>query len=201
LLDKLISGDINGVTEAIKVFLGKFLKSIEKKVAEIGEVIKNVVTKPSSDATAKGVEKLFEQTLGAVIGKYKMAILGILSSLTGVASTPWHITIGNPKRPFFSSGDMWMDDVTLTMGPVLGWNDIPTDIIIEFTLKNARALGAQEIYNRFNIGMGRSYANNIPNIAGANTETGKTYKELIDQENASKKQTNFGPTNVVDPKK
>ena len=196
LLDKLISGDINGVMEAIKVFLGKFLSAIEKKVKEIAKFIGNVVSDPHSQASATGIKKLFEETLGAVIGKYKMAIIGIISALTGVASTPWHITIGNPKRPFFSSGDMWMDNVKLTMGPVLGWNDIPTEVTIEFTLKNSRPLGAQEIYNRFNIGKGRSYVNNIPNIAGANSDTLKPFDQLIAEQNAVKKQTNFGEANV-----
>ena len=43
------------------------------------------------------------------------------------------------------------------MGPVLGFNDLPTSIKAEFTLKPARNLGADEIFTRFNTGKGRSY--------------------------------------------
>ena len=80
-----------------------------------------------------------------------------MNALTGLPSTPWHITIGNPKKPLFTSGDMVMDNVKLTLGPILSYNDLPSTIKAEFTLKSARNLGAQEIFRKFNSGIGRSY--------------------------------------------
>ena len=68
-------------------------------------------------------------------------------------STPWHITIGNPLRPIFCAGDMYMaDDMILKLGPNLAFNDLPSNIIAEFTLTNARAWGLQEILAKFNAG-------------------------------------------------
>jgi len=78
--------------------------------------------------------------------------MGIAHSLSGLPSTPWHITVGNPLRPIFCSGDMYTDNLTLRMGPTLAFNDLPSNITIEFTLKNARNLGLQEILAKFNTG-------------------------------------------------
>jgi hypothetical protein len=52
---------------------------------------------------------------------------------------------------------MICSDVTLSVGKSLSFNDLPSHIKITLTLKNARNLGAQEIFNRFNTGKGRSY--------------------------------------------
>jgi hypothetical protein len=55
--------------------------------------------------------------------------------MTGTPSTPWHITIGNPKRPIFSSGDMYIqDDVKVDLGPILQFNDLPSSIKCELHL-------------------------------------------------------------------
>jgi hypothetical protein len=84
--------------------------------------------------------------------KYKVEILGIANALSGAPSSPWHLTIGNPLRPFFCCGDMLAGDVTLSFGPHLAFNDLPSTIKAEFTLTNARPQGLQEILAKFNVG-------------------------------------------------
>ena len=88
----------------------------------------------------------------ATVKKYRVEIIGIINSLTGLPSTPWHITIGNPMRPVFCSGDMITQDVALTLGPTLAFNDLPSSIKATFTLINARSWGMQEIMAKFNTG-------------------------------------------------
>jgi hypothetical protein len=95
---------------------------------------------------------LGDDILKGTIQKYRTEILGIVNSLTGAPSTPWHITIGNPLRPLFCSGDMLTKDVKITMGPQLAFNDLPSSIKVSFTLENARNLGMQEISGKFNSG-------------------------------------------------
>jgi hypothetical protein len=91
--------------------------------------------------------------LRRVVSKYKIEIQGIARALTGAPSTPWHITIGNPLRPIFCAGDMYMNsEVTLTLGPTLAFNDLPSSIKASFTLINARPWGLQEIIAKFNTG-------------------------------------------------
>lgn len=90
--------------------------------------------------------------LKQTVKKYKHEIMGIVASLTGAPSTPWHVTIGNPLRPVFCSGDMLTDMVTLKLGSTLAFNDLPSNITLDFSLTNARPWGLQEIMAKFNTG-------------------------------------------------
>jgi hypothetical protein len=93
-----------------------------------------------------------KSTLSSTIKKYKVELMGIANSLSGAPSTPWHITVGNPLRPIFCSGDMITDDVKVKLGPTLAFNDLPSNITVDFTLTNARPWGLQEILAKFNTG-------------------------------------------------
>jgi hypothetical protein len=44
------------------------------------------------------------------------------------------------------------DDVKMTLGSTLAFNDLPSNIKVEFTLRNARPWGLQEILAKFNTG-------------------------------------------------
>ena len=167
IIGKLISGDLIAIAQALTEFVEKLLNAI----TNIGKkIIDNLINPPKDDAPKKdekgnidttpifdAVKKAFASTVGHVISKYKLRLIGIANALTGSPSTPWHVTIGNPKRPIFSSGDMLTTDVTLTLGKTLAFNDLPSSIKIVFSLTNARPLGASEIFNRLNTGRGRSY--------------------------------------------
>lgn len=105
------------------------------------------------DDISKKIAKEADTILTKVVQKYKIEIQGIARALTGAPSTPWHITIGNPLRPIFCAGDMYMNsEVTLTLGPTLAFNDLPSSIKASFTLVNARPWGLQEIIAKFNTG-------------------------------------------------
>ena len=93
-----------------------------------------------------------KDVIAASVMKYRVEMMGIVNALTGNPSTPWHITIGNPLRPVFCSGDMLVTTTTLKLGPELAFNDLPSSIIAEFTMSNARNLGLQEILAKFNSG-------------------------------------------------
>jgi len=119
--------------------------------------------KPDVYADAKKSRKANEAILTQITGllntvtkglvyKYRVKLLGIANALSGNPSTPWHITIGNPLRPVFCSGDMLTTSVTLKLGPQLAFNDLPSSITAEFTLTNARPWGLQEIMSKFNSG-------------------------------------------------
>ena len=159
IIGKLISGDLTAIAQALTEFVSKLLNAVRK----IGEDIINALVDPKDEGEVKAatifdaVKKAFSSTIGHVVSKYKLRLIGIANALTGSPSTPWHVTIGNPKKPIFSSGDMLCTEVTLTLGKTLAFNDLPSSIKIEFSLTNARALGAGEIFNRLNTGRGRSY--------------------------------------------
>ena len=107
------------------------------------------------DAGMKLLNKLLSLAsaiIKATVMKYRVEMMGIVNALTGNPSTPWHITIGNPMRPVFCSGDMLTTEVNLKLGPTLAFNDLPSSIMVDFTLTNARALGLQELMSKFNSG-------------------------------------------------
>ena len=123
-------------------------KKSEKAVAE-------ELAQKALDAGKDLVNKLVDigvEVIRASVMKYRVEVMGIVNALTGNPSTPWHITVGNPLRPVFCSGDMLTTEVTLKLGPILAFNDLPSSIIVEFTLTNARNWGMQEIMAKFNSG-------------------------------------------------
>jgi len=116
------------------------------------------------------------QALSGLLQKYRVKIVGVVNSLAGLPSTPWHVTIGNPMRPTFCSGDMLVENVSLSLGPTLAFNDLPSSIKVEFNLTNARPWGLQEIMAKFNSGYLRTvdvqktfYETN--SVAGADSKT------------------------------
>lgn len=130
--------------------------SEEKYSAETQRSIDNLNQFSAGNAIADKLKGLLGNITDGLIQKYRVKILGIINSLSGLPSTPWHITIGNPLRPVFCSGDMLTKSVSLKLGPQLAFNDLPSSITAEFTLENARPLGMQEIMAKYNTGYLRS---------------------------------------------
>ena len=183
LLANLISGNYNAIFNALSEVVKTIFKTISEK---IDQMVQLLITPPDDDLSKMGdkiktalygaFNYLSENVIGSVIGKYKQRLLGITNSLTGSPSTPWHITIGNPKKPIFTSGDMLLSGVDLELGKVLAFNDLPSTIKFTLTFKNARPLGAQEIFNRLNTGRGRSSI-----LVNIQTNTPKKNDGTIDQ--------------------
>jgi len=158
IINDLISGDVVRITNAITKFVTEFINAVKSFVKDLIKKISKIVQN-SADVGAMALSfanGLTEALVAPVIKKYKIRLIGVANALTGTTSTPWHITIGNPKRPVFSSGDMLIADIKLTMGSMLAYNDLPAIITAEMTFKNARSLGGDEIYEKFNNGAGRT---------------------------------------------
>jgi hypothetical protein len=159
---------ISDIAEGLKSTLKSIITSIEKGIEEIKNDDKKDDNDDNTEKTIKDklsdaleASKNFASSLLDVafdafiktIKKYKVELMGIANALSGAPSTPWHITIGNPLRPIFCSGDMYMsENVKLTLGPTLAFNDLPSNITVDFTLTNARPWGLQEIMAKFNTG-------------------------------------------------
>jgi len=131
----------------------------------------------STQIKVGGILKSFTDT---VLKKYRIQALGVVTTLTGLPSTPWHITIGNPLRPIFSSGDMLTQDVTVNLGPQLAFNDLPSFIECEFTLVSARNLGTDEIMEKLS-SSGIRVSNEHPTFWNADPDPGyPPIKNIID---------------------
>jgi hypothetical protein len=122
-------------------------KTEKQKNEEEREAVKEQGTTFFDNIVSLGVTGI-EKT----IQKYKEKIYGIAAALSLTPSTPWHVTVGNPLRPIFCSGDMYTTDVQLTLGPTLAFNDLPSNIKIDFTLSPARSWSLTDIMGKFNTG-------------------------------------------------
>ena len=172
LLDDIISG-ISGAVSGAYNEMKNALQKIYNAATEAAEKLSDGTSSGSSgeekserelareaakmaqDAGMKilnGLKNLAADVIKGSVMKYRVEMMGIVNALTGNPSTPWHLTVGNPLRPVFCSGDMYTTEVTLKLGPILAFNDLPSSIIVEFTLQNARALGVQELMAKFNSG-------------------------------------------------
>ena len=173
---QLITDTINGIKEAIN----DIIKKVKDAINNIKNQPKEVPDKKTITENTTGLLNQFGDLLGGLVNdiigtitkKYRERILGVLNSLSGMPSTPWHVTLGNPLRPVFCSGDMLIGDVNLTFGPNLSFNDLPTTITADFTLTNARPWGLQEILAKFNTGY-------IRVLSHANDDKGKLDKQDI----------------------
>lgn len=176
LLKDLQKDPITKITEILKSVIESIKKEMDRIKGELEG--SETTTESENDASEEDVveeesnkigeifnksidflDNIADDIIRFVVLKYRIRIIGVIAALTGSATGPWHITIGNPLKPIFCSGDMICNDVKITFGPVLGFNDLPTFMDIEVQLTSARDLGLQEIFSRFNSGEVRTKSN------------------------------------------
>jgi len=198
------------ITNAISKFTGSTESSPNENTGDVTEQVTGVLKK-GMKALSNNLASLSNIAIGmlqSTIRKYQIQAMGIARALSGLPSTPWHITLGNPMRPIFVSGDMLVENVNVKLGPTLSFNDLPTNITVDFTMSNARGLGLQELIAKFNSGYlrtvnvrkdfdvgnairnGSIYYDNLENIDQSNTEAAKGDEKHNSGENV--KNTNSG---------
>jgi hypothetical protein len=164
--NKYAKGDWVG---AFGVIIDGIITAVKRLTIDVGNIIDAAVDTITDiiDGNVGGGEAIRNQLISGLkaigsssLARYRIKFAQIIPATTGAASAPWHITIGNPKNPFFSSGDMIAESCEIKMNNTLGFNDLPTRIEYSFTMKSARDLGIQEIFDKFNIGAGRQYQRN-----------------------------------------
>jgi len=172
-LDDVGSGDTNRLKAALVTFVAAVssaLKAIGTKIVDLfggnSSSTKDDAKKAGNDqkqankaklGIADLIGKIGAKAIAGIISKYKLRIISVVNSLTGTPSGPWHVTVGNPRRPIFSSGDMIVKDVQLTLGKVLAFNDLPSSIKLKVKMESARNIGLQEIFKKFSCGKARTF--------------------------------------------
>jgi hypothetical protein len=166
--------------EAIKIVLDSVIDAVSNLVEDVGDKFIKTLTggdeendpeepkeeseedqaEDAIDSLGSDIQNALSTISRSSLAKYRIEFAKIIPQSTGASSAPWHVTVGNPKNPFFSSGDMVCKNTKITFGNTLGFNDLPTRIEVNFTIQSARNLGIQEIFDKFNIGAGRQYQKN-----------------------------------------
>ena len=144
IIDNLSSGDFNTVMQQLGDLLGGLLTTTAAIAKTVKEFVLGTLNVDGKSQTRT------EALLSSQIKKYRIKFLGIINALTGSPSGIYHVTIGNPLRPLFASGDLVPEGpMKITLGSELGYNNLPTTIKFSCKLKNARPCGLQEIYKKF----------------------------------------------------
>ena len=187
-----ISTLVSAFVEAIKNIIGEFKKRISGDDDD-----DNSVDEPLSVVTSslEGIGDLIKGVAGSILvsimAKYKWALRGSVALMTGLPSTPWHVTVGNPYMPILSMNNIVASDIKVGYSNQLSFNDTPTNIDVSITCKLGRNMGAQELMAYFNNGYQRNYTSGGGGLGvGTGAVTGgvsgldKTTKEEIEEKSA-----------------
>lgn len=79
------------------------------------------------------------------------------SLLSGEPVGPWHLTIGNPRNPIMSMGNMIITNSEIQHSGPLGIDDFPTEIKVIITLKHGRPRDSVEIQKMYTRGRSSIY--------------------------------------------
>jgi len=135
--------------EVFKNFVLDFLRATWNLV--------KATSKSLYDNPLETISKAGDALISSTFSKWEWPLRAGLGVMTGENTTPWHLTIGNPKSPFFSTGNIKVSKVDLKFNNELGFNDIPTRLDVSITTSMGRNLGAQEILSKFNNNFLRVY--------------------------------------------
>jgi hypothetical protein len=148
--EKVSEDDGKSLTEKT----GDWLSSTWEATVDLvsGDDEKAAVAEKGIDTIQNVLNHVTDYITDFISSKYRIQALGVFAALSGAPSTPWHVTIGNPLRPVFCSGDMLCTKIGIKEGPQLSFNDLPTYITATIELTSARDLGLQEIFTKLNSG-------------------------------------------------
>jgi hypothetical protein len=169
----------------ISKFVAKFIEGVEGQVKTISNQMSNLKNnKEITDKTDKNVEITNNTTslissnmdsigtsiLASTVARYAWPLRGSIGMLTGEATTPWHLTLGNPYAPLLSMSNVYLKNVDVSFSGDMLYNDIPKFINVSLSLEQGRNMGKNEIYNMLGIKYQRSYTK-VSNSDFINSET------------------------------
>jgi hypothetical protein len=156
----LINGDINKALEVFKTSISDLTDTIKGGFDNITNLLGDNdldKTKSKKDIDEKKDDNIVTKGVKYIISRYRENLKTALSVDTGLPSGIWHVTIGNPKAPIISCGDLIIRSSKLKLGKELGYNDFPNEFKVSYNLESARERGRDELNRIFNAGRGRVY--------------------------------------------
>jgi hypothetical protein len=164
IITKLTDLDSNNDTDVIDILASAAKNALTGLTTNLAKLWEKTTDATEEGGIEGGAKFLGGEALGAIVDFIKFYIsafywrlYGAAASMTGLNTAPWHLTLGNPKAPYFTIGNLICSNVNLELNNEYGYSDMPTEVKVKCTLKNGRRLGAQEISSLFNVGKGRIY--------------------------------------------
>ena len=204
IIHDMETGNVDALFKEILGALSGLIKDLASKIASAGATIITDASKTSTvDAILGDAKALGSMLLKTRYSRYKWKLQGAIASLSGMYTAPWHITIGNPKFPWFCCGNLVVEDVTLDAGGELGYNDMFTELTVKIRLQSGRSLGADELTSLFNNGRGRIY-DTPEKLQSLNVPNDQSYKipgiEATGSQNVKQDQTTINNQADTDQK-
>ena len=137
-----------------------FVDAFSNDVTKISDNVKNAFKGKDIWETLKG----FANNLGGMImsgmlnslGRPQKAMYNALLSPAPIGF--WHITIGNPKRPIMSIGNMIITDCAIEHYGPLGIDDFPTGLKVTMSLTRGKPRDLRDIEKLYMQGTDRIYS-------------------------------------------
>jgi len=105
------------------------------------------------------ITEMIKNTLDLSIKRFRWDLKSSLALTTGLPTTPWHVTVGNPLNPILSIGNVVVDQGNIKFGNEFNFNDMPTNFKVSFNIDFGRPLGRSELLEILNINYERNYNN------------------------------------------
>lgn len=150
------SGNVDKVTEAMKLLTGSLLTIIHTSIENVG----NDSKKDPTGTAGKVVNFLANNFLATYFGSSMRSIVE-KSALNYRPIGEWHLVIGNPLNPIATIGDLICKDVQIELGDELGPDDFPTEVTFTVTLQMAKPRDLFGYESIFNLGNGAMYVNSL----------------------------------------
>lgn len=184
--------------------LGQFANDICKAVGFNGKellekaqgFLSDAVTDPVGagqtiiNKTKEGVQKaaqfakdsnLGSAFFGSMMNKLgRPSLYAFDSLLNGNYVGLWHVTIGNPKNPIATFGNLILTNAKITHSGPLGLDDFPTDLKVTVTLKHAMSrdsVGIERMYTKGRNGIYLSLASPFTKVAYSDGKSTMTNDE------------------------
>lgn len=130
--------------------IGGFIEGAKEMV---GNMVDNAggpkeVAKKAAHGAAHTLTGMLKNKLG------RPAVYAINSLLNGENVGLWHVTIGNPRNPIMSMGNLIMTNAEITHSGPLGIDDFPTELKVVVSLKHARPRDLTDIASMYTCGQG-----------------------------------------------
>lgn len=170
--------------DAQKGSLNSFTNIRESFTKSLGELVKG----NQSGGTGGNIMDTIKNVAGNVLGALTGGLLNslgrpqkyALTSLLSPAPTGlWHVTIGNPKNPILTMGNMIVTNTSIQHYGPLGLDDFPTGLKVSVTLKHAMPRENTSIEQMYLSGDNRIYTIIDDKKFDKVYKKAKGYKELV----------------------
>lgn len=203
LLDGSI--DINAVMSQLAESASEMLNKIVGKGKEMADDIVNKGGTETKEAVKAAGEKIVELNnkyhftdalKGALQNQLgRPAVYCFDSLLTGGPVGLWHLTIGNPKNPIMTIGNLILTKSSIQQFGALGIDDFPSEIKVSVTLKHGRPRDLTEISRMYTRGVSGIYYKLLNYSSPGDWLYGSAYQNLNaetdDKDEAGKKMPKF----------